>query len=205
MFGRFISSNRKNRESDSDAAVSDLILRLSKGDSSAIEELYNLYFDRIYSMVYNQVGRNHDSAEEVVRETWIGVIKSAKKFKRKNSPYIWICSIAMHKISDYQGRYHHDNATVRKLSNTMEIPELQLIDSGSLPDELIQKEETRAVVRMALDTMPSHYHQVLTLKYLEDMSAKEIGQVLGKSTKSVENSLNRAKLALRKEIKAMSR
>lgn len=204
MFSRFIPVNRKSSEAGSDTAGSDLILRLSKGDTSATEELYNLFFDRIYSMVYNQVSRNHNSAEEVVRETWLAVIRSAKKFKRKSSPYIWICSIAMQKVTDYQRRYYPDNASVQKSSNNPKSSELKLIDSGPLTDELIEKEETKAFVRMALGSIPGHYQQILVLKYLEYMSAKEIGQVLGKSTKSVEKALNNAKLALWEEIKALS-
>ncbi|MFC2017937.1 RNA polymerase sigma factor [Chloroflexota bacterium] len=205
MFDRFISGNRKSKEAGSEADSSDLILRLSKGDTAAIEELYNLYFDRIYSMVYNRVGRNHDNAEEVVQEIWLAVIKSAKKFKGKSSPYTWICSIAAHKITDYQRRSYRDNAMVHKPSTNPEIPELQLIDSNPLPEELIEKKETKEVVRMALDSLPSHYQQVLTLKYIEELSAKEVGQVLGKSKKSVESLLDRAKLALRNEIVDMSR
>lgn len=205
MFGRFIFSNRKTKAAGSEAASSDLISRLSKGDTVAIEEVYNLYFDRIYSMVYNQVGRNHDSAEEVVQEIWLAVIKSAKKFKGKSSPYTWICSIARHKITDYQRRSYRDSDMVQKPSTNPEIPELQLIDSGPLPEELIEKEETKQAVRMALDSLPAHYQQVLMLKYIEEMSAKEVGQVLGKSTKSVESLLDRARLALRNELVDRSR
>ena len=197
---KLLPGSRKSK-----AAGSDLIHRLSKGDTAAIEELYGLYFDRIYSMVYNQVGRNHDSAEEVVQETWLAVIKSAKKFKGKSSPYTWICSIAAHKITDYQRRAYRDNAMLQKPSNNPEIPELELIDSGPLPDELVEKEETKEVVRRALDSLPSHYQQVLILKYIDEMSAKEVGEVLGKSAKSVESLLDRAKLALRNEIITLSR
>ena len=61
------------------------------------------------------------------------------------------------------------------------------------------------MVRRALDSLPSHYQQVLTLKYIEEMSAKEVGEVPGKSAKSAESLLDRAKLALRNEIVTLSR
>jgi RNA polymerase sigma-70 factor (ECF subfamily) len=195
MFRRLIPGNR-----DSKKDSSDLILRLSKGDNAAIEELYTLYFDRIYSLVYNQVGRDQCSAEEVVQETWLAVIKSAKKFKGTSQPYTWLCSIALHKIKDYQRRHYVDMAKLYRPSEDPEIAELQLIDSGPLPDEIIEKEETKEMVRRALSSLPSHYQQVLTLKYVEEMSAKEISQSLGKSTRSVESMLDRAKLALRNKI-----
>lgn len=205
MFSWFISSNRKSKAASFGPASLNLIQRFSKGHTNTVEELYDLYFNRIYSMVYSQTGRDHNSAEEVVHETWIAVTKSIRSFKGKSSPYIWICSIAVHKITDYQCRSGSDKAWLKKPPTDPEIPELKLIDSSPLPEELIQKKETKEVVRMALDSLPIYYHLVITLKYMEKMSVKEIGQVLGKSTKSVESLLDRAELALRNEIVAKSR
>jgi RNA polymerase sigma-70 factor, ECF subfamily len=205
MFGKFIFVSRKPKGTGPDSASSNLVSSLSKDDPADIEGLYNLYFDRIYSLVYNQVGRNHVSAEEVVQETWLAVIKSATKFKGKSSLYTWICSIAHHKISDYQRRSYRDDVMGQKPSANPEIPELQLVDSGPLSEEIIEKEETKWVVRRALGSLPSHYQQVLTLKYIEEMSAKEVSQVIGKSIKSVESLLSRAKLALLNEIVDMSK
>jgi RNA polymerase sigma-70 factor (ECF subfamily) len=183
---------------------SALIQRLAKGDIDAMEEFYNLYFDRIYSMVFNQVGRNHSSAEDVVQEIWMAVIKSAKNFKGQSQPYTWLCSIAWHKIMDFQRRHYREKARLHQPAPRLDMPELQLIDSAPLPEKMAELEETKKLVRGALSSLPSQYQQVLTLKYLEDMSAKEISQVLNKSTKSVESLLDRARLALRNRIVQMN-
>jgi RNA polymerase sigma-70 factor (ECF subfamily) len=175
----------------------DLIQRLSKGDTAAIEELYRLYFDRIYSMVYNQVGRDHKNAEEVVQEAWLAVVKSAKKFKGQSQPYTWLYRIVWYKIRDFQRRHYRDLANLQQPFNRSVGPELQVVDTEPIPEEVIEREETRELVRNALSALPSHYQQVLTLKYLENMSAREISQVMDKSTKSVESLLDRARLVLR--------
>lgn len=200
VFGWLIVGNRESKEDSS-----DLIRRLSKGDTAAIVELYDLYFDRIYSMVYNQLDRNHSNTEDVVQETWLAAIKSAKKFKGNSQPYTWLCGIAWHKIRDHQRRHYRDKAKLYRPSIDSGIPELQLIDSGPLPIEIIEKEETKEVVRMALSSLPGHYQQVLILKYVEDMSAKEVGQSLGKSKKSVESMLDRARVALKDKIIDLSK
>ncbi len=174
-------------------------------DDSSIESLYRLYFDRIYTMVYNQVGRNHADAEEVVQETWLAAVKSAGKFKGESQPYTWLCSIAWHKIRDFQRRRYRDKSRLYQPSTETDLPELQFIDTNPLPDEIIEKEETREVVRAALFCLPDHYRQVLTLKYLDEMPARDIGQVMSRSTKSVESLLDRARMALRKEITRLSK
>jgi RNA polymerase sigma-70 factor, ECF subfamily len=173
---------------------------LSSGDATAIEELYHLYFDRIYSLVFNQVGRDHSNTEEAVEEAWLAVVKSAKKFKGQSQPYTWLCGIVWHKIRDFQRHHYRKMSKLERFSGQSAIPELELIDVEPIPQEVIEQEETRELVHRALIALPAHYEQALTLKYLENMSANEIGQVMKKSTKSVESLLDRARLALREQI-----
>ena len=201
VFGWFVNSG----EFDSKDKSPELTLRLNKGETSAIEELYSLYFDRLYSLVYNHVGMDHGNAEEVVQETWLAVVKSVKKFKGQSQPYTWLCSIAWHKIRDFQRLHYRDVAKLQRLSTANGISELQLIDTSPLPAVVIEQEETKELVRIALASLPVHYEQVLTLKYIEGMSAKEISQVLNKSAKSVESLLDRARLVLRNEIIQISK
>jgi RNA polymerase sigma-70 factor (ECF subfamily) len=179
---------------------SEIVPKLSKGDTAAIEELYRLYFDRLYSMIYNQVGMSHSNAEDVAQETWLAAIKSIRKFRGDCRPYTWLCSIAWHKIRDFQRRHYRSSARIRQLPPDTEITELRFIDSAPLPEQIVEKEETRELVRRVLSSLPSHYQQVLTLKYVEEMSAKEINKTLNKSIKSVESMLDRARLALRDGI-----
>jgi DNA-directed RNA polymerase specialized sigma24 family protein len=56
----------------------DMLKRLQGGDRTAMAELYDRYFDRLYSLVFNQVDRNRDIAEDIVQETFLAALKSAK-------------------------------------------------------------------------------------------------------------------------------
>jgi RNA polymerase sigma-70 factor, ECF subfamily len=183
----------------------DLVRRFRCGDINAAEELYRLYFDRLYSMVFNQVGRNHKNTEEVVQESWLAIIKSAKKFKGQSQLFTWIYKIAWYKIKDFQRVHYRDIANLQPPSDQTTHPELQLIDTEPLPQELVESEETGNLVRNAMSTLPPHYQQVLTLKYLENLSLKEISEVMDKSTKSVSSLLERARLALRDQVNQLNR
>jgi len=70
-------------------------------------------------------------------------------------------------------------------------------DSTHIPG-IAGSQETSLVVEQALSSLPLDYQYVLTLKYIEDMSVKEIRQIMGRSVKSVEGLLSRA----RRELKA---
>jgi RNA polymerase sigma-70 factor (ECF subfamily) len=182
-----------------------LIRQMAEGNNGALEELYSLYSGRIYSMVYHQVGRDHGHAEEVVQETWLAVVKSAKSFKGKCQPYTWVCGIAWHKIRDFQRRRYRESAKLSRVSERDDMPDLELIDKSLLPQELIELEETKALVRAAFLAIPIEYRQVLTLKYLEELSTKEICEMLGQSIKAVERRLDRARKAMRLKLDEMSR
>jgi RNA polymerase sigma-70 factor, ECF subfamily len=188
----------------SDEEDKDLVQRFRRGDSAAIEELYQLYFDRIYSMAFNQVGRNHKNTEEVVQETWLAVVGAARTFKGNSKIYTWIYTIAWHKIKDFQRKHYSKLADQQVPISQSIIKALGVIDSEPLPDEIVESEETRNLVRGALSSLPGHYQQVLTLRYMEEMSAIDIGEVIGKSSKAVDGLLQRARLALRDQIRNMS-
>jgi RNA polymerase sigma-70 factor (ECF subfamily) len=79
-----------------------------------------------------------------------------------------------------------------------------MLDTQPLPQELLEREGTQELVRRALSALPGQYQLVLILKYVEDMPMKEIGYVLGRSTKSVDGLLCRARAALRDKIIQMS-
>jgi RNA polymerase sigma-70 factor (ECF subfamily) len=183
----------------------DLASRLRQGDTGALEELYDLYFDRIYSVIFNQVGRDHSNAEDVTQETWLAAVKSVKRFKGQSEPYTWLCSIAWHKIRDFQRRHYRQMVKQQSPADQPDVATLrQMLDTQPLPQELLEREGTQELVHRALFALPGQYQQVLILKYVEDMPMKEIGYVLGKSTKSVDGLLRRARVALRDKIIQMS-
>jgi len=168
-----------------------LIKQLRDGDSIAIEKLYNAYADRLYSFVFNRVGKDQKAAEDIVQETFLAALKSAGRFGGRSKIFTWLCSIACHKISDFYRRY--------KQVESIHSVDVEQIQSDSTQEPGIAgSKETSLVVEQALSSLALDYQYVLTLKYIEDMSVKEISQIMGRSVKSVEGLLSRA----RRELKA---
>ena len=55
-------------DSSAQACEAELVARLRQGDTVALEQLYHLYFDRLYSLIFYQVGRNQSVAEDIVQK-----------------------------------------------------------------------------------------------------------------------------------------
>jgi len=178
-----------------------LIQRLRSGDSAAMAEFYNIYRSRLYTLVLAQVDQNQAVAEDIVQETFLAALGSLDKFRGDSQLYTWLRSIAFHKLNDYYRR------RVRQPQNKESSPDFdamkQLEQTGTDEPETIavmESEEVRQSVQHALEQLPQNYQEVLVLKYLEEMPVLEISQVMGRSPKSVEGLLSRARKAMRANL-----
>jgi len=177
-----------------------LVVRLRRGDKKAVEELFSAYFDRLYSLVFYEVGRDRSAAEDVTQETFLSALKSVKSYRKQSHPYTWLVGIAHHKIADYYRRRKKASRRGEEplTSETMDVEQIR--DSRTAIVDIIESAEMRAVVEQALSNLPLDYRQVLLLKYVEEMSVLEISQIMGRSPKSVEGLLSRARKALRANL-----
>lgn len=188
-------NNRQMADSISKTNDAQLVKDLRRGDPRAVTELYNAYADRIYSLVFNQVDRNHEVAQDIVQETFVAALKSAAKFRGQSKVYTWLCSIANKKVSDFYRRQKR-----QAKYQTIKALELDQINGVALVPDPVEFEERHAVAKQALFSLPLHYRQVLILKYVEEMPVLEISQIMGRSPKSIEGLLTRAREELRAKL-----
>lgn len=168
---------------------------LRRRDPDAVTQLYNTYADRIYALVFNQVGRNHEVAQDIVQEAFIAVLKSAPKFRGQSKVYTWLCSIVNKKVSDFYRRQKR-----QAKYQTTEVLEADQISSDPLTPDAVEPEEKQEATEKALFSLPLHYRQALILKYVEEMSVLEIGKIMGRSPKSVEGLLTRARKEMQTKL-----
>jgi RNA polymerase sigma-70 factor (ECF subfamily) len=175
----------------------DLVRRLHRNDPSAIEELYTTYFDRLYSLVYNQVDRDRNTTEDIIQDTFLAAVKSSKQFRGQSSTYTWLCSIAYHKVADF---YRRKASEARHIDHSFNVDAL---DSGEQQAETAfyanptDSIDTATIVRQAMAGLPWDYRQVLILKYVDEMPVLEICRIMRRSPKSIEGLLSRARKALK--------
>ena len=178
-----------------------LIQRLRSGDSAAMAEFYNIYRSRLYTLVLAQVDQNQAVAEDIVQETFLAALGSLDKFRGDSQLYTWLRSIAFHKLNDY---YRRQVKQPRAQESSPDFDAMkQLEQTGNDEPETIavmESEEVRHSVQQALEQLPENYQEVLVLKYLEEMPVLEISQVMGRSPKSVEGLLSRARKAMRANL-----
>ncbi len=191
----------KVAESTSQSYEAKLVEKLRSGDSTAMEEFYNIYRNRLYSLVLEQVGRDHAVAEDLVQEVFIAALSSLDKFRGDSQLYTWLRSIALHKLNDFYRRQAREPKPQESPPDFDAMKQLEQIGGDEpAPLTVMEFEEVRQSVHQALEGLPQDYQEVLVLKYLEEMPVLEISQVMGRSPKSVEGLLARARKAMRDNL-----
>jgi RNA polymerase sigma-70 factor, ECF subfamily len=187
--------------STSQSYETKLVEKLRSGDSTAMEEFYNLYRNRLYSLILEQVGRDEAVAEDLIQEVFLAVLNSLNKFRGDSQLYTWLRSIAFHKINDFYRRQAREPKPKKFFPDFNALKLEQTGDNEPVTFTEMESEEIRQSVRQALVGLPQDYQEVLVLKYLKDMPVLAISQVMGRSPKSVEGLLSRARKAMRVNLK----
>jgi RNA polymerase sigma-70 factor (ECF subfamily) len=187
--------------STSQSYETKLVEKLRSGDSAAMEEFYNLYRNRIYSLVLEQVGRDEAVAEDLVQEVFLAVLGSLDKFRGDSQLYTWLRSIAFHKINDFCRRQAREPKPKKSSPDFNAIMLEQTGDNEPATFTMMESEEIRQSVHQALAGLPQDYQEVLVLKYLKDMPVLAISQVMGRSPKSIEGLLSQARKAMRDNLR----
>jgi RNA polymerase sigma-70 factor (ECF subfamily) len=188
-------------EHTSQSYETNLVEKLRSGDSAAMAEFYNIYRSRLHTLIFEQVGRDEAVAEDLVQEVFLAALGSLDKFRGDSQLYTWLRSIALHKINDF---YRHQVREPKPRDSSPDFDALkqleQIGDNEPATITMMESEEIRQSVHQALAGLPQDYQEVLVLKYLKDMPVLAISQIMGRSPKSVEGLLSRARKAMRDNL-----
>jgi len=162
------------------------------GDEHGLDEIISDHCDGLMLYLTSIVG-NIRTAEELAEDTFVLIGIKKPKFNGKSSFRTWLYAIGRNLAIDY----------IRKNSRHKSVP---LEDAAGLASDeetveaaYIRKEEGIAVHR-AMRKLRSDHQQVLWLVYFEDMSNKDAARVMGKSVRSVEALLFRARKSLKAQL-----
>ena len=170
-----------------------LIEDLHKGDSIAFDELYRLYYNKVYSFSYRYLQNKHD-AEEVVQELFIKVWNSREKLKDIKNLNAWLFTIAFNQIR----KIFRNMAMEKRKLETYVIS--SVFDNSSVISE-VEFNDLMTKAGDIIDKLPSRQKTVLLLSIREGLSSTEISGKLNINKRTVENHLSNARAFLKKVFK----
>ncbi len=182
--------------SSSAVARADDLRRLvelaQQGDREALESLYLLHFDRIYSYLHMSVGNRHD-AEDLTTQTFLKMLEAIGRFRWRSAPFsAWLFRIAHNLAMD------HFRST-RRWQPEEEVPEPEEMAESSAEDEALESIGRRSMLEL-IENLSHEQQQVLMLKFVFSFSNGEAGTILGKSEGAVKSLQHRALASLQKQL-----
>jgi RNA polymerase sigma-70 factor (ECF subfamily) len=172
--------------------VRELVARGQQGDRDALEELYLIHFDRIYSYLHVSVGNRHD-AEDLTTQTFLKMLEKIGSFKWQSAPFsAWLFRIAHNLAMD------HFRAR-RRWQPEEEVPEQPGEEEPSAELTAMQTIGRESMLKL-IDRLSPEQQQVLTLKFVFNLPNAEVAAILDKTEGAIKSLQHRALVSLQKQI-----
>ena len=178
-----------------DSSDRTLVEATLAGDSDALAILHRRYYLRIYRLALVRCNRAHD-AEDIAAETFVRAITHLAAYRfQGESLFPWLARIATNLAAD-ERRRNRGLTFVSLDGNSASDAVAALIDAlpGSSPDphRVAEQHEVRVLVRAAIASLPADQADAILLRFLGDLSLREIAAALGKTEGAIKSLLHRA-------------
>jgi len=169
-----------------DSLTDEALAKIAQGGNRAA---FDILCERYLPCVYNRLRAMLplDVVEDVTQEVFMAAMQGIGRYRAKSLFRTWLTAIARHKVADYyrrQGRRPEGVPFDGEIHNT------------SSSDNW----EEHALVRLALYRLPSHYQEVLLLRFSEGMPFAQIADTLGISLEATKSRYRRAVAAAAREM-----
>src|SRR3989344_1603560 len=167
--------------------------RMQKGDRDAAEKLYAKLSDRVYGFCMNRVGNPH-LAEDIMQDIFVKLVEHVEAFERGKGTFsAWFWQLARNTVIDHY-RKKRETAFSDMPDGTVEA------SATHEPHEFLNHKWEYERVRGALKTLDREEQELLELRFVVELSYKEIASVLGKSEGALRVATNRLKSKIRTSL-----
>ena len=174
-----------------------LIRKILSGDDAAFNALVRKHQKGIHALVWRKVGDFH-VAEEITQDTFLQVYKNLAQLKNPNQFAGWIYVIANRLCLKWLEK---NKFVMQSLEDTPaeEIEEASYTHHVSDRRQTEVTEDRHELVKKLLAKLPESERTVVSLYYLGEMTAKEIGKFLGVSVNTIKSRLRRGRERLQEQ------
>jgi RNA polymerase sigma-70 factor, ECF subfamily len=179
-----------------------LVQETLAGNKDAFSVLHRRYYARIYRLALFRT-RSATDAEDIAAETFVKAITHLASYRFQGTTlFPWLARIASNLVVDMTRRQSGmaavslDSTTSGQLRALIE----GLPSSAPDPYALAERQETQALVRNAILGLPREQSEAVLLRYLGDLTLKEIADAMGKTEGAIKSLLHRALANLRHRL-----
>lgn len=160
------------------------------------EELYQLYFDKIYNFILSRSG-NVELAQDITSQTFMNALEKIRQFKWRNVSFgAWLYRIAINNLNSHFRKH-------KRIFLADEETLINLADKQLPPYEPYTDLDEQARIKelnLAIKKLPADEQNLVALKYFQNKSYEEIAEILDLPVSTVGVKLHRSLKKVRKII-----
>lgn len=187
------------KKSYSKISDENLMEKLSKGDENAFSELYNRYAKLMLNYFYRRLWSDKEKAEDFVQDLFAKIIQKPDYFDSSRNFKTWIFSVANNMCKNEYKKQAVRSNMVNTEDTNIQVAGLNQ-DAASQVDEKTFIEELEKL----LESMDEKHSEVFILRHFNQMSLKEIGEILACNEGTVKSRLFYATKRIANELKAFN-
>lgn len=177
----------------------ELVEQAKNGDQEAISQLYRATYNQVYAAVKTMI-KEEDTALDIVQDSYVKAFQNLSQLQEPEKFRAWVKRIARNRAIDSLRK------TGPVLFSSMSEEEGGIIEFEddrveNLPEVVVDRQETARLIGEILDSLSEEQRVAVSLFYYEQMSVREIAQLLGVSENTVKSRLSYG----RKKIEAQVR
>lgn len=181
---------RRSDDADDLQAINETL----QGSSDAFGRIVDRYTPVIYSLAIRYLSDAED-AEDATQEVLTKAFESLRRFSLGKRFYPWLYTIAVNHLKFVRGRAAR-RFSKYALSYEDRVSNDEIDQPLHDPVRDLDRKEGEALVRRALDRLPSKYRDILILRQFEELSVAEVAEILDMPEGTVKTNLHRARKAL---------
>ncbi|MGG0790585.1 MULTISPECIES: RNA polymerase sigma factor SigW [Bacillaceae] len=184
-----------------DALIRERINQVLKGDHNAFGEIVEIYKDKVFQICFRMLG-NRQEAEDLAQEAFVRAYVNIRSFNIQMKFSTWLYRIATNLCIDRLRKKKPDYYLDAEVAGTEGLNMYSQIASDmAKPEEEVESLELQETIQVEIMKLPEKYRSVIVLKYIEELSLKEISEILDLPVGTVKTRIHRGREALRKQLR----
>lgn len=168
----------------------ELIKKAKEREAEAFGLLYDQYLPVIYRFIFLKTG-NKAAAEDLAHQVFLNAWQNIENYQSRGFPFSsWLYRIAHNTVVDYfrTEKKHFSLETVKEIST-----------NSNLEEKIDQKFDLN-LIKAAIKELSAEQQSVVIMKFVEELSNKEIAAALGKSEGAIKIIQHRSLKNIKKNI-----
>jgi RNA polymerase sigma-70 factor (ECF subfamily) len=176
----------------------ELVRQVRAGWTPAYEELVRRWAARVTALCHARVGRSH-VADDLAQETLLRGFRCLASLNDPGRFGPWLCGIALRACLDWLKARQNAQIPFSALGPD-DNPEHYLDDHRHPAEPQLDRDDERRQLLAEVEALPDAYRKVVMLYYYQDLTYREMAEVLGVSTATINARLTRARALLRTRL-----